>query len=703
MKKVNNTLSIVRHERKKQRFTFDSCKDDLLRKERYPDMMSEVLKVNNGFMMQQILSYLPSPWEDMHSVYKARHGLDPWGLNWDPALNISKSVQGATDAERERLANPTNHQNWIVASVKHNHWEQFSTPLRCSGMQLQYRGLPVLGCSKALGGSSSARPIWWGLRFLFTLVREHAVVCRVVGTNSIGYQVVLDEDLNWTRCISGRLINSTPSERKINVSRVIPFTRVALMPELMSEADETVCLYPSRANVKFNDVATMALRSRYAGYPDLRSIRYLYATAMLGKVDHPNPVITENTHIPMSGIGVKWCEHYATPISVAFEQSGSQTSIQFSGLLDHKPKMPTKDFILHKMCENARLRYTIRLWVYAFLCNGSIKKTEHAVAVKKKEVGAGFKKHVELANFYIQRTTPHTTTLDSSTTPTTMLRVGKDSNADNAWKRPFFAYYGKTQRVHLMQILTAQFAELLVSKDYIINGVSERTFNDTLFNTMSRQKCMFNDFMLVNSFIKKTNSWIWSISGTNNETITLMFACENGIDSPSTTTMAIFREQHAHDPALVGFVEKQPAGRWNKQGSRQCPVIVSKCTLARQEQYKVSPILKGSRHCAQRVIAAALHLKFSTSITELSVFMNLPAFKSLGPDTDYLEINKALLSTEAKQWLFLRSGFLRAPFPTSTRIPPPFEFSSLSQFLCLSSPSQLPPTPPSPLSSTLLP
>ena len=68
MKKVNNTLSIVRHERKKQRFTFDSCKDDLLRKERYPDMMSEVLKVNNGFMMQQILSYLPSPWEDMHSV-----------------------------------------------------------------------------------------------------------------------------------------------------------------------------------------------------------------------------------------------------------------------------------------------------------------------------------------------------------------------------------------------------------------------------------------------------------------------------------------------------------------------------------------------------------------------------------------------------------------------------------------------------------
>ena len=123
--------------------------------------------------------------------------------------------------------------------------------------------------------------------------------------------------------------------------------------------------------------------------------------------------------------------------------------------------------------------------------------------------------------------------------------------------------------MNLMMILTSRLAKFLPYANYVVDGVSERTFNDAYFKTVPKnQISMYNDFMLVNSFRKATNDFAYSISGEKTDMVTLQFASINGEQTPSMTTMDIFKKQHAHDPELVKFVAKFEWKSWEKQGTK---------------------------------------------------------------------------------------------------------------------------------------
>jgi hypothetical protein len=633
---ASGNLTHKRFIRKKFKFF---CMQDKIPKSQTEHQRPLALVMRQKRVMRLIFSFIASPWKDMSWAYKERDAQDPWRQTWDPTLNISMNVMGATDTERKRFAFPPNSQNWILASKKHMVIGRYTNPHNLRYIRHQFMGLAITN------ELPMTRPLWWGLRFLFTLRRETPVVGRLVGANMAGYQVA-DEDLTWTRRITGLIIYDE-GQRGVAITKTLPYRSVMLRPELCPEEDETVNLFPSMENVKFKTLASLAYSSRFAGYPDLNAIRRIYDTEKLGKSLHPDPVLDYNSPIPLSPIGVLWCEHYATPVCV--EQkivTGNVTAeIQFAGLLDHRPKMTTKEFLMHDMCCSARLRYTIRLWVYAYMSNGSVVKTKIAIDKKMKQLGMDEKQFLKFfkgTDLYAGQ----------------RQRGGKSSTKiGDAWKRPFYAYYTAIDRVNLMLILTSQLSRFLEHKDYSIHGVSERTFNDTYFKTVPKDKrSMFNDFMLVNSFRKYHNSLTWSITGAKTHMITLQFAGDNGVATPSTTTLDIFKEQHKHDRELVQFVEKWGNCSWEKQGSRVCPVIATECVLDRQEQYTICPSVKGPRHCAQRVIAAALLLTIGAKIENINELLNLPGFKKLGADTDAAEIDEALQSVGVREWLFTMTG-----------------------------------------------
>ena len=586
-------------------------------------------------ILRKVSSFLGTPWRDMHDVYNERDANDPWRQTWDPTLNISRNVLGATSVERERFAFSQNHQNWIIASKQRAVLPQYHCGLSLTLMRKEYIG----------DGSRQQRPMWWGLRFLFTLNRAEPVVGRLIGADAHGYHVVVDdgEDLNWTRCITTYIIGNE-GERRIATPTNIPYHQVLLNPELCPEENDTVNVFPTTENVKFKALASMVYRSRYAGHVCLDVVQKLYDTEKLGKALHPNPVINCNTPIPVSPIGNMWCQHFATPVCVEEKKVGS-AEIRFAGLMDWAPKMTTGEFLLHDMCRSARLRYTIRLWIYAHMCNASIAKTEEAIKNKMKEMNTNKQ---GLVSFF-QKTTLYTGQPQ---------RGVKENNSKDAWKRPFFAYYSQQNRVNLMMILKVQLGRFLDNIDYAIDGVSEQTFNQFYHNQLPANKlCMFNDWMLVNSFHKKNNDLTWAVSGAKTDMITLQFASCNGTEVPSTTTMAIFKDQHKHDPDLVRYVEDWAMCKtWEKQGSRVCPILVNDCILDRKEEYKICPTVKGTHHCAQRTIAGALLLTTFAKVNDINTLLLLKGFAQLGADTDAGEINDALGTQAVREWLLKVTG-----------------------------------------------
>ena len=496
-----------------------------------------------------------------------------------------------------------------------------------------------------IAGNHIPRPLWWGLRYLITMKDSTAMVCRIIGTTNIGYEYVMT-GLDWTRCITEHM-DAKVEALTIEDVHTIAYHMVILKPELMAEKDETVSLFPSKATWRFNNVASLAYTSRFAGYPCLRNIRQLYDTEKLGVAEHNNPVLLHDTPFPLSPIGLLWCQHYATPIQVEriVVENEVKAKIHYAGILDHNPTMTRAEFVLHDMCRSARLRYTIRLWVYANMCRGSITKTMKAIQTKKAELKVDEKGYTQF-----MRKDAWLYTGQSSWN-------SKDRNVEEDWKCAFYGYFTKAQRVNLMMLLTSQLSKYLDHDDYDINGVSEKTFNDSLFQTLpKKQRSSFNDFMLVNSFKKYTNAHRWSLTGGKTNMITLQFARDSGHSVPASTTLEIFNDQHKYDPKLVKFVEDQHNGTWEKQGTRMCATIVTRCILDRQNYYKICPSLKGPLHCGQRVIAAALQLKFEATEEHLNRLINMPAFKGLGADTHADEINNALKSVEVRQWLISASG-----------------------------------------------